>query len=82
MHCSCRAPSSWASWAERTPAACTTLLLKHQLLSAGSGVVPLVLLCQPLSSKGLPKEDAAPCPYPSSRAAAELIEDMPHYVPG
>ena len=88
MHSSWRAPSSRASWAERSPAACTTVLLERWLLlvlrslSGGSGVAPPVLLCQPLSSTGLPKEDAAQCPYPSSRGAAELTEDVPHHIPG
>ena len=42
---------------------------------------PPVLPCQPLSSTGLPKEDAAHCPHPSSRGAAELTEDVLHHIP-
>ena len=45
-------------------------------------MAPPVLLCQPLSSTGPPKEDAAHRPYPSSRGAAELTEDVPHHIPG
>lgn len=84
MHSPWRPPSSWASWADRSPAACKTTLGTPRLLSVpdpeGSGVAPAGSHASLLAAD-LPREDVARCPYPSARALAELAEDVSHNVP-